>query len=105
MKFSKDDGTKLSNVEKFFLTFLFISIYLTGSITKFINFKFYYNLSDLISKLIPKNILYTIKLINDIHFSFYLHDPYYNRLINKNFEYEPEIKNVLKKIKNLKYLF
>ena len=55
--------------------------------------------------MIPKNILYTIKLTNDINFSFYFHDPYYNRLINKDFEYEPEIKNILKKIKNLKYLF
>jgi len=84
--------------------FVFLII-IFGKITSFINFRLYYRLSKLISFVIAKNLICKIKTTNDTNFKFYLNDPYYNRLIYKNYRYEVEIENFLKKIKKINYVF
>ena len=70
---------------------LFIKIF--GAITSVINYRLYYRLSKLISFFISDNILCKIKIFKDTNFTFYFNDPYYNRLIFKNYKYESEIEN------------
>jgi FkbM family methyltransferase len=84
--------------------FVFLII-IFGKITSLINFRLYYRLSKLISFFISKDIICKIKILNDTNFKFYLNDPYYNRLIYKDYHYEIEIENFLKKINKINYVF
>ena len=76
-----------------------------GSITSYINFKFFYNFNEIITFFTSKNKIIKIKLNSDSYFSFLLKDPYYNRLIYPKFKYEPEIEPLLQKLKNINFLF
>ena len=80
-------------------------IYLSGFITRYINFKYFYNFNEIITLFVSKKKTIKIKLNSDTYFSFYLKDPYYNRLIYPKFEYEPEIEFLLKKLRNIDFLF
>jgi len=80
-------------------------IYLSGFITRYINFKYFYNLNEIITLFISKKKIIKIKLNSDTYFSFLLKDPYYNRLIYPKFKYEPEIEFLLKKLKDIDFLF
>jgi len=80
-------------------------IYLSGFITRYINFKYFYNLNEIITLFISKKKIIKIKLNSDTYFSFLLKDPYYNRLIYPKFEYEPEIEFLLKKLRDIDFLF
>ena len=80
-------------------------IYLSGFITRYINFKYFYNLNEVITLFISKKKIIKIKLNSDTYFSFLLKDPYYNRLIYPKFEYEPEIEFLLKKLRDIDFLF
>jgi len=95
-------------LKKFSRMHLYIFVFLIkifGVVTSVINFRLYYRLSKLISIFISDYIICKIKILKDTNFTFYLNDPYYNRLIFKNYRYEVEIENLLKKIKKLKYIF
>ena len=52
-----------------------------------------------------KKKIVKIKLNSDTYFSFFLKDPYYNRLIYPKFKYEPEIEFLLKKLRDIDFLF
>jgi FkbM family methyltransferase len=80
-------------------------IYFSGFITRYINFKYFYNLNEIITLFISKKKIIKIKLNLDTYFSFFLKDPYYNRLIYPKFKYEPEIEFLLKKLKDIDFLF
>tara|TARA_B100001287_G_C22667208_1_gene523404 strand:+ start:1214 stop:2077 length:864 start_codon:yes stop_codon:yes gene_type:complete len=80
-------------------------IYLSGFITRYINFKYFYNLNEIITLFISKKKIIKIKLSSDTYFSFFLKDPYYNRLIYPKFKYEPEIEFLLKKLRDIDFLF
>ena len=80
-------------------------IYFSGFITRYINFKYFYNLNEIITLFISKKKIIKIKLNSDTYFSFFLKDPYYNRLIYPKFKYEPEIEFLLKKLRNIDFLF
>ena len=80
-------------------------IYFSGFITRYINFKYFYNLNEIITLFISKKKTIKIKLNSDTYFSFFLKDPYYNRLIYPKFKYEPEIEFLLKKLRNIDFLF
>lgn len=80
-------------------------IYLSGFITRNINFKYFYNLNEIITLFISKKKIIKIKLNSDTYFSFFLKDPYYNRLIYPKFKYEPEIEFLLKKLRDIDFLF
>ena len=80
-------------------------IYLSGFITRYINFKYFYNFNEIITLFVSKKKTIKIKLNSDTYFSFYLKDPYYNRLIYPKFEYEPEIEFLLKKLRDIDFLF
>ena len=84
---------------------IFKLIYLSGFITKFFNFKYFYNLNKIFTLFVSKKKIIKIKLNSDTYFSFFLKDPYYNRLIYSKFKYEPELEFLLKKLKNLNFLF
>ena len=80
-------------------------IYLSGFITRYINFKYFYNFNEIITLFVSKKKIVKIKLNSDTYFSFFLKDPYYNRLIYPKFKYEPEIEFLLKKLRNIDFLF
>lgn len=80
-------------------------IYLFGYLTSFINYKYFYNLNELITYFVSKKKNIKIRLLKDTYFIFPLKDPYYNRLIYPKFKYEPEIELILNKIKKINYLF
>ena len=80
-------------------------IYLSGFITRYINFKYFYNFNGIITLFVSKKKIVKIKLNSDTYFSFFLKDPYYNRLIYPKFKYEPEIEFLLKKLRNIDFLF
>ena len=80
-------------------------IYLSGFITRYINFKYFYNFNGIITLFVSKKKIVKIKLNSDTYFSFFLKDPYYNRLIYPKFKYETEIKFLLKKLRNIDFLF
>ena len=76
-----------------------------GFITSYLNFKYFYNFNQIITFFISKKKIIKIKLNSDTYFSFFLKDPYYNRLIYPKFKYEPEIEFLLKKLKDIDFLF
>mgnify|MGYP000574701504 FL=1 len=80
-------------------------IYLSGFITRYINFKYFYNFNEIITLFVSKKKIVKIKLNSDTYFSFFLKDPYYNRLIYPKFKYEPEIEFLLKKLRDIDFLF
>ena len=80
-------------------------IYFSGFITRYINFKYFYNFNEIITLFISKKKTIKIKLNSDTYFSFLLKDPYYNRLIYPKYKYEPEIELLLKKLRNIDFLF
>jgi len=80
-------------------------IYLSGFITRYINFKYFYNFNGIITLFVSKKKIVKIKLNSDTYFSFFLKDPYYNRLIYPKFKYEPEIEFLLKKLRDIDFLF
>ena len=84
---------------------IFKLIYLSGFITKFFNFKYFYNLNKIFTLFVSKKKIIKIKLNSDTYFSFLLKDPYYNRLIYPKFKYEPEIEYLLQKLKNISFTF
>ena len=103
--FYRSKNKKLNKYEQIYLYILALFIKIFGAITSVINYRLYYRLSKLISFFISDNILCKIKIFKDTNFTFYFNDPYYNRLIFKNYKYESEIENFLRKIKVLKYIF
>jgi FkbM family methyltransferase len=80
-------------------------IYLSGFITRYINFKYFYNFNGIITLFVSKKKIVKIKLNSDTNFSFLLKDPYYNRLIYPKYKYEPEIEFLLQKLKKINFLF
>lgn len=76
-----------------------------GFLTSFINFKYFYNITKLITFFVDRKTLIKIKLNYNSYFTFFLKDPYYNRLVYSKFKYEPEIYFLLKKIKKINFLF
>lgn len=80
-------------------------IYLSGFITRYINFKYFYNFNGIITLFVSKKKIVKIKLNSDTYFSFFLKDPYYNRLIYPKFKYEPEIEFLLRKLRDIDFLF
>lgn len=76
-----------------------------GFITSYLNFKYFYNFNKIITFFISKKKIIKIKLNSDTYFSFFLKDPYYNRLIYPKFKYEAEIEFLLKKLKDIDFLF
>lgn len=80
-------------------------IHLNGIITRYINFKYFYNFNKIITLFVSKKKIVKIKLNSDTYFSFYLKDPYWNRLIYPKFKYEPEVDFLLKKLKYIDFLF
>jgi len=80
-------------------------IYLSGFITRYINFKYFYNFNEIITLFVSKKKIVKIKLNSDTYFSFFLKDPYYNRLIYPKFKYEPEIEFLLRKLRDIDFLF
>ena len=80
-------------------------IYISGFITRYFNFKYFYNLNKVLTLFVSKKKIIKIKLNSDTYFSFLLKDPYYNRFIYPKFKYEPEIEFILKKIKHIDFLF
>ena len=91
--FYRNKNKKLNKYEQIYLYILALFIKIFGAITSVINYRLYYRLSKLISFFISDNILCKIKIFKDTNFTFYFNDPYYNRLIFKNYKYESEIEN------------
>ena len=89
----------------FFIFIVIIYTNIIGSITKFINFKYYYNFLSLFLFVVPKNIQPKIKINDDSFFCFYLNDPYYARFFYKKYNYEEEIFELLNLLKNKKIFF
>mgnify|MGYP006113333035 FL=1 len=80
-------------------------INIIGFITGLIQFKYFYNFNKIITTGINRKELIKIKIAKNSNFIFFITDPYYNRLLYKKFEYEPEIKILLKIFKHEKYTF
>ena len=80
-------------------------INIIGFITGLIQFKYFYNFNKIITTGINKKELIKIKIAKNSNFIFFITDSYYNRLLYQKFEYEPEIKILLKKFKREKYTF
>ena len=82
-----------------------ILVNIIGFITSLIQFKYFYNFNKIITTGVNRKELIKIKIAKNSNFIFFITDPYYNRLLYQKFEYEPEIKILLKKFKREKYTF
>ena len=80
-------------------------IQFSGFITQPINFRLFYRMAKQIGKLVNRDQEYVGKLSDDKRFAFQLADPYWNRLLYKNFHYEPEIAAALQLTKHVDYTF
>lgn len=78
-----------------------VSGFLTGPIKR----RGFYNLTEVICKLVPQNILLQLTLDINTYFEIQLRDPYYGRLLHSPFIYEPEIEWLLSALKGLDYSF
>lgn len=82
-----------------------VGIVLAGAATQFIRFRGFYRLTRFLGRFVDRSLLCTVKLNEDAVFRFHLADPYWNRVIFKRFEYEPEIKSILLLCRDIPYVF
>lgn len=80
-------------------------IRLSGLLTPAYFDRFYYRLCKLIGMFADRGQNCTVRLSKDLLYAFKIADPYWNRLLHRQFRYEPEISATLKLIQNIEYTF
>ncbi len=78
---------------------------LAGMLTQSIRHRLYYRMNREIARLVNPKTLCTVQLTDDTRYQFHLADPYWNLLVSSRFRYEPEISEVLQRLRHLNYSF
>ena len=85
--------------------FILSAINVAGFLCRPIEFHLFYRASKFLGKFVLDKCKCSLNLGDDSYFTFFLEDPYWNRLIFGGFVYEAEIDQVLQIISDTEYTF